>query len=92
MNPWFNKKQLTDQTAHFLGAIVILAPILLFHYWFVAFYTGYAIGFVRELTQRGDPVTLTKAWDLLKENDWTGSALDMFFWGLGGLAAWFLFH
>jgi len=74
------KKQYIDQGSHFAAAILIL---LMFYYGGVigSALAGFGVGFVRELTEEGDRVTLSAAKAAL------GSWLDLSFWTLGGVAA-----
>lgn len=78
-------KQLRDQSAHFIAAIIILAlPALCGP--FGGALAGFAIGLVREATEEADTVTPRALWNALH------SVLDLTFWTLGGLAAGVLFH
>jgi hypothetical protein len=80
------KKQIVDQTAHYIAAIVILLLTLL-PYGFIV--SGFLIGFVREQGQR---------WITNRPNAWKfwawgrGSWIDMTFWTLGGITAEILFR
>ena len=80
-------KQLIDQAAHFAAAVVIIgtASALGAHVTLLSgTVLGFALGFVRELTQEGDPVNLQRARNVI-----TGSShmLDISFWTLGGALA-----
>lgn len=66
------KKQLIDQSAHFLLAITILLPTALAPGALSYGVAGAALGLVREVTEQG-PITSK------------GSMLDILFWALGGL-------
>jgi hypothetical protein len=79
------KKELRDQTAHMLAAVLIIAPLLLWPSVATAAFAGYAIGVVREVTELGVPVTTRKVQAAL------GSGLDLAFWALGGTFAFILF-
>lgn len=81
------RKQFTDQSAHFAAAVVILGIASAFgaHVTFLSgTVLGFALGFVRELTQEGDPVNLQRARNVL-----TGPShmLDVSFWTIGGAVA-----
>lgn len=78
-------KELRDQTAHAVAAMVI---VLIIGFWFHPLtyaLGGFLIGFVRELTEEGTPVTLAKAVEAVRT-----SKLDLMFWTIGGIAAWFV--
>ena len=74
------KKQYIDQGSHFAAALLIL---LMFYYGGIigSALAGFGVGFVRELTEEGDRVTLAAAKAAL------GSWLDLSFWTLGGVVA-----
>jgi len=80
------KKELVDQTAHFVAAFFVLSLVAVPSVitWALA---GFAIGAVREITEEGTPVTLAKV-----RKGTIGSWHDLVFWTLGGIAAWFAFH
>lgn len=80
-------KQVVDQFAHFLAAIVILLLPILMPWGFVL--SGFMIGFVREQGQEYEAKGPDAAWKFWK---WTSSRwLDIAFWTLGGLAAEMIF-
>jgi hypothetical protein len=79
------KKELRDQTAHTLAAMLIITPLLLWPSVATAAFAGYASGVVREVTELGVPVTRQKIEDAL------GSWLDLAFWAFGGALAFILF-
>lgn len=72
-------KQVIDQTAHLIAAIVILLPVALMHNSFVFVWAGFALGLVREVTEDGPIFS-------------KGSILDLSFWTLGGLVAALIHH
>lgn len=74
----FLKKQVIDQSAHALAAIVILAPVLIWSAWPAAALSGLGIGFVREITEGGNVFS-------------KGSLLDVAFWAIGGALAGAIF-
>jgi len=71
-------KELRDQTAHAAAAFLILLPPVLYPHWATLALAGFCIGMVREITEEGTPVTLSK---IRKALD---SKLDLTFWTLGG--------
>lgn len=82
------KKQLIDQSAHFGGAFLLLAPLLIAPCALTAFLAGAGYGLVREVTEEGAPVTLAKVKAAVSGFN---SKLDIACWGLGGLAAYLIF-
>lgn len=68
------KKQLIDQSAHFIIALAILGLVTLLPNLLTYALAGASLGLIREVTEQG-PVTSP------------GSLLDILFWSLGGLAA-----
>lgn len=71
-----------DQIAHMLAAALLVGVLLWSPY--TAPLVAFGIGYVRELTEEGTPVTLTKMVRAV-----ITSKLDLFFWTLGGaLALW----
>ena len=79
-NQYDIKKQLIDQSAHLLGAMIILAPLFILPSLISALWAGFGIGLVRELSQRGTQVT----WQGFKDSFKPFSLLDMTFWSIGG--------
>lgn len=69
------KKQVVDQTAHMAVGFAILAILLYFDHALAAFVSGCAIGFVREISEKGKVLSLH-------------SLLDVAFWGVGGAIAY----
>lgn len=79
------KKQAVDQTAHMVGAAIILGPLIACPSLATATLAGFGCGVVREVTSRGDPVK----WDNFKRSfSSLSSFVDMVFWGVGGALAW----
>ena len=74
------KKEIVDQAAHLIAALLIF---LVFFYGGIvgALFAGFSVGYVRELTEEGDRVTLAAARLAL------GSWKDLSFWTLGSLLA-----
>lgn len=75
------KKQVIDQTAHFVAALAILSLVLWVKHPLACALAGYLMGMIREVTEEGPLVTLatiTKA---------EQSYMDLAFWTGGGLAA-----
>ena len=81
-------KQIIDQLAHFIVAIVILLLPLILPWGFVI--SGFLIGFVREQGQELEVNGETVAWKIWKWGK--GRWLDIAFWTLGGLAAELIFR
>lgn len=73
-------KELRDQSAHFVAAIVALLPAVFFPGPLSFAWAGFSLGVVREMTEKG-VITLPAARRAL------GSRLDLTFWTLGGLIA-----
>ena len=73
-------KELRDQSAHFVSAVIILLPIALWPNIVTFTVAGFLCGMVREITQRGVPTTLSTVRAALH------SRLDLTFWTLGGIA------
>lgn len=67
------KKQVIDQSAHFLLACVVLTPVALWPGIGTFAYAGFCLGMVREATET-DPILSG------------GSLLDILVWTLGGAA------
>lgn len=74
-------KELRDQSAHFIVAIITLLPFALWPSALTGAFAGFMLGLVREITEEGAPVTLGKIRNAL------GSYLDLTFWTLGGMIA-----
>lgn len=75
------KKEIVDQSAHFLAAIVALLVASIFGAELTVFAgaaLGLTFGLIREITE-GDPVTSRN------------SLLDILFWVLGGTVGGYLF-
>jgi hypothetical protein len=76
-------KELRDQSAHTLAAIICLLPVALFPSILTGALSGFGIGLVRELTEEGE-ISLPAVKHAL------GSRLDLSFWALGGAIAGFI--
>lgn len=74
-------KELRDQSAHLIAAVVILLPLALWPSIVTFTVAGFLCGMVREITEEGTPVTLAKVRSALH------SYLDLTFWALGGMVA-----
>lgn len=75
-------KELRDQSAHFAAAFLVVATCKVLGASIgplAGLLIGFALGFVREITEEGE-VTLTSARAALR------SKLDLIFWTLGGTA------
>ncbi len=75
------KKQLIDQSAHFLIGMLIVYLSTLNTIYF-SFMAGALIGVVRELTEESDKITLSAVKNVFSS---VNSLLDILFWGLGGM-------
>lgn len=82
------KKQIIDQSSHALAALVILSPLLIHPSLFTAVLAGLGLGVVREITEEGNPVSLSK----VKAAFTKWSCLDIAFWGAGAGLAWSLWN
>lgn len=71
-------KELRDQSAHAVAALVALLPAAIFPHVLTFALAGFALGMVREVTEEG-VVTLGAAK--------RASKLDLAFWTLGGAVA-----
>lgn len=71
------KKQLIDQTAHFVVGVAVLLPAAAAPGPWSFALAGAGLGLIREITEEG-PITNK------------GSILDIVFWALGGVGAFFL--
>jgi len=71
------RKELRDQSAHAIAALVILAPIALVPSPVAGFFSGIGLGLVRELTEEGE-ISLAALKSAF------GSELDLAFWAVGG--------
>ena len=71
-------KELIDQTAHVVAAVIGLAPAFMVPNALSGAWAGFCMGYVRELTEEGDTVDLRGAIAAL------GSWKDLLFWTLGG--------
>lgn len=80
------KKEIIDQALHVLWCWLVLAPIILISGPVGFSLTGFMICLVREISQRGVPVTWEKIRDVFMTEK-----LDMLFWTIGGLSFWYLF-
>jgi hypothetical protein len=80
---WY--KEPRDQTAHAIAAFSILSLVLHSHSLASYAAAGFCLGLIREITEEGQPVTLSKIWNAI-----CGSKLDLTFWTLGGAAAYIL--
>ena len=74
-------KELRDQSIHTIAAMIILLPALLFPNLVSGAFSGFMIGFVREITEEGTPVTFEKMKSAFN------SRLDLTFWTFGGAIA-----
>ena len=80
------KTELRDQTLHFSVAFMVLGLIAAFpSIWTFAF-AGFVCGFIREISELGLPVTLSKF-----KPAFMNQKLDLMFWTLGGIMAWLIF-
>lgn len=79
------KKQLIDQSAHIAAAIIFLLPVLFAPSALGAIWAGFGLGYMRELTELGNPVYPKKMVLAL-----VNSKLDLAFWALGGALTFFL--
>ena len=73
-------KELRDQSAHFVAALVALAPVVLWPNPLSGAWAGFALGMVREITEEGEVSSVAFRRAL-------GSKLDLTFWTLGGFCA-----
>ena len=73
-------KELRDQSAHFITAIITLLPFAMWPNLLTGAFAGFMVGLVREITEEGTPVTPLKVANALH------SRLDLTFWTLGGIA------
>ena len=69
MKPFLNEA--VDQSLHFCAAAFVVAIVQPPEFWQATF-LGFALGFVREVTEHGSPTS-------------AGSLRDLLFWTLGGL-------
>lgn len=70
-------KEIRDQAAHALDAILCLLPVALWPNPLTGALSGFLVGMVREITEEGE-VSLPALKRAL------GSKLDLTFWALGG--------
>lgn len=75
------KKEILDQALHVLWCWAVLAPAVLLGGPVGFALTGWMICLVREISQRGVPVTMDKIRDVFATEK-----LDMMFWIIGGLS------
>jgi hypothetical protein len=80
------KKEIIDQTLHVLWCWLVICPLFLIGGMWGFALTGFMICLVREISQRGVPVTMAKIKDVFLTEK-----LDMIFWTLGGILFWLLF-
>jgi hypothetical protein len=78
-------KQLVDQSAHVLAAMVALGPLLINPSIWTCILTGLLIGVIREVSQEGTHISLSS----FKLGFW--SCVDVVFWGIGAALAWIIF-
>jgi hypothetical protein len=79
-----SKKQLVDQSAHFIAALVILIPAMSHPSIITGALAGFGLGFVREMTEEGTKITLDAAKKVFASKN---SMIDIAFWVLGGAVA-----
>lgn len=84
MDKAYLKKQLIDQSAHFVAAFIFLAPLLLCPAWWSGLIAGFGYGFVREVTEEGATITWTNVKNAVNN---FSSQMDIAFWALGGMVA-----
>lgn len=79
------RTELRDQSLRFTSALLILG-MLAYHpaAWTFAI-AGFLLGFIREISELGVPVTFAKFKPAIMNQK-----LDLTFWTLGGLTAWFV--
>lgn len=75
------KKEILDQALHVLWCWVVLFPAIVIGGPVGFALTGWMICLVREISQRGVPVTMDKIRDVFATEK-----LDMMFWIIGGLS------
>lgn len=75
-------KEIRDQAAHVLCACVFLLPLIFAPNFLTCAWAGFGYGFIRELTEEGTPVTLSKGVKAI-----ACSKLDLLFWTVGGMLA-----
>jgi hypothetical protein len=83
------KKELIDQSSHFVAAVLFLAPLIAFPCILTALFAGFGIGFVREISQVSPNVTWAAIKQVLSGHN---HRLDMTFWSLGAGFAYLLFR
>jgi len=81
------KKQLLDQSAHMVAALVFLSPVIAAPCLLSAMFAGAGMGIVREVTEGGSKVTL----ETIKGAFTKWSCVDISFWAIGAGIAWSLF-
>ncbi len=80
------KKEIVDQSLHIMWCWLSLAPAFVLGGWFGFALTGWMLWLIREISQRGVPVTWTKIKDVFATEKF-----DMIFWTLGGFLFWLFF-
>lgn len=78
--------EVRDQFAHFTAAVISVSPVLVHPSWWTAALTGFALGLSREIGEERPPLTTLKLGRIFAVQK-----LDLTFWTLGGVAAWFIF-
>lgn len=70
-------KEWKDQLAHAGYAVACLLPIALYPHPVTGFIGGWLLGFLREITEEGQPIT----WPKIKSAAW---GMDMVTWSVTG--------
>lgn len=81
------KKEFIDQSAHMIGAAIIVSPFIAAPSVLTAALAGFGIGLVREVSTRGPTVKLEYFKSALTSR-W--SFMDMSFWAIGAAAAYLI--